>query len=106
GQVPHPLVTFSAHVRSISLMSIVANYSRKEAPAGQGDWAGASMFGTATQQYKHSRHHPSRLRIVSRATYAAAAKRTFGEPTTPPFSIAAFISSEANHARAFPTSAT
>ena len=27
----------------------------------------------------------------------------FGEPTTPPFSIAAFISSEANQVRAFAT---
>src|ERR1700674_5342054 len=29
-----------------------------------------------------------------------------GEPTTPPFSLAAFVSSEANHVRTFATSAT
>src|SRR5688572_5263065 len=55
---------------------------------------------------KHSRHGPSRLRSDFVANYAAAAKRTFGEPSTPLFCIAAFRSSEPNHVRAFATSAT
>ena len=44
--------------------------------------------------------------FVSATAYAAAAKRKFGEPTTPLFCIPAFTSSEPNQVRAFATSAT
>src|SRR3984893_13889336 len=77
------------------ITSAVANCNEKPQPEswGTGGCGFRLRDGYAT---KYSRYEPSRRRSVSATTYAAAAKRTFGEPTTPLFSIAAFISSEAN----------
>ena len=52
----------------------------------------------ATRQSSHASSHPGYSLFVPQYY---AAKRMLGEPTTPPFSIAAFISSEANQVRAF-----
>jgi hypothetical protein len=77
-----------------------------ESPSrSRGTGAGVSIVGTATQQ-GYARYGPCRLRAASATTYAAAANRTFGEPTTPFFCISAFRSSEPNQVRAFATSET
>jgi hypothetical protein len=66
---------------------------------------GLPSFGTATQQNTHATHHPG-YDLFQLTSYAAAAKRMLGEPTTPLFSITAFMSFEPNQVRAFATSAT
>src|SRR3954447_12127067 len=75
-------------------------------PQPESGGQGLGLPSSGRHATKHSRYGPSRLRSDFAATYAAAAKRTFGEPSTPLFCIAAFRSSEPNHVRAFATSAT
>src|SRR5260370_4037133 len=68
-----------------------------------GDW-GWGFHLRNSDATKQSRYEPFRLQLVS--AIAQAAKRMLGEPTTPPFSCAAFISSEPSQVRALATSAT
>ncbi len=103
------LSTRTSSVRALSVIKLVclaSDVMKSPSPTSGGPGGlGLPLSGQRRDITTYATSHPG-YEFVAATAQAAAAKRTFGEPTTPLFCNVAFISSEPNQVRACATSAT